>query len=352
MRLQNQPTVDSATRIILTDEGSSYFFSRRQRLERFRLINGRDEYGLQLREYRPETLYKLISGGLVRKLQYPVVDALTQREEVVRYITTLAHGVLSKHAAGKLSQVTDKSALMVRWARVHPKSALGTPESAHAVARYLHAREETHTAVRRRLASRVRTDYQRNVERPVDPTEFDPLIDGLIDQVPSTAWFLMVSSQGDDDANDLFEQLASTIVQIAAQTELVDYLAIVWVELLVRLQHRTDQEESDEDPPIAYLLVQLSAKDNGSRDVIHLMASTDAVRFAALRADLDEVVQTSQLGVQTFDQFWRFAAGGSGDLGMYYIGFLEEVCGRLGVGLKTFAQGNGNDGRLNMVVTF
>ncbi len=348
MQLQNQLPIDTATRVILTEDGSSYFFSRRQRLQRFRLINGQDEYGLQLQEYRPETLYKMIAGGLVRKLQYPVADALQQRDGVIRYISTLALGVLSRHVANQLWRTTRKSTLMVRWARAHPKSALGTPETTLLITRYLDAKKDVLAAQRHRFTSRVRADFRRAVERPVDQSEFQPLIDRLIEQVPPEAWFLIVSTES--DTSDLFEQLASEIVRVAVRAELVDYLAIVWVELLVHLQHRPDREESV-DSPATHLLTQLSTRDDGAHDVIHIMASRDGARFAALRADLEDVMKSSHHGVQTFDQFWRSASGGNGDLGMYYIGFLEEACARLGVGLQTFAQENDGDGRLNMVMT-
>jgi hypothetical protein len=351
VRFGDQPPVDSPTRVILTDDGASYFFSRRQRLQRFRLINGRDEFGLQLQTYRLETLYKLVAGGLVRKLQYPVADALSQRDDVVRYLSTLANAVLSRHAAGQLSITTRKSPLMIRWSRTHPKSSLGTPESAPAVARYLRARKDALTALRLRLTSRVRSDFLTNAERPIDPSDYQPVINRLIEQVSPEAWFLLVSEEGGEEMRDLFDQLAAVLVMVTARAELVDYLAIVWVELLVRLQHRSDQVDSEETPT-AHLLAQMGTRDNGTRELIHLMASTDTARFAALRADLDEVAQGSKPGVQTLDQFLQFATDGRGELGVYYVGFLEEACRRLGVGLQTFVQGENGEGRLNMVMTF
>ena len=354
MSIEQPVHLGQPTTMVLTEAGSSYFVRRNQRLQRFRLISGREEFGMQLRDYRPNMLETLISRGLVRTLQYPVADAVAERHDVVAFVSGVAAGFLSFHVADAGRTMLEASEVFRRWRRSYPRSAIGSPETAAAIDRVLHGRRREAQHLQGLMATRVRSILRTRADLVVDRERVDPALAGVVAQIPPEAWFFLVANPTGSAERALFDSLAAVVADAVPRTELGDYLALVWVELITHLQHRECA-----DPPSQVHLLSLfeglgdsaAAPRGGGRHRLHMMAATGDAPLDLLRADLDHISDATRSGTRTFDQFYQSVDAGSTQLGLYYLGFLEDACRRLNVGYRAWVQGQEDGGRLNLVVS-
>ena len=344
------------THIILTEEGVSYFVRRNRRLQRFRLLNGEEDYGLLLSQYAPSSMDKLISNGLVHKMQFPVADAVQYREMVLQHVTLTVQGGVSVYASHAMSTILEASDVSIQWKRKHPRSTLSTGRDGSKVARFLDAKSSEHRAQRDRFVADTVALYQKVRGRAIDDGGRKMIQERCLPAIPSGAWFLLLAEPNDESSASLWESLVGEAVHLVQLHELADYVALVWVELLAGMQQKERQTDSDQIPT-AYLLTQMgfrgSSRSGGpaGRYRIHMIASTDSIRFDALRTDFDQLLDHSAGSEERFAGFYRSATRGDGDLGHYYAGFLEEMCGKLNVGFESYGHGEGENARLNMILT-
>lgn len=329
-----------STTMILTEAGSSYFFRQNQRLQRFRLVDGREDFGLRLNDYNPQTLDKLITRGLVRKLEFPVHDVLQDRKELIRYVTTVTLGFFAHAAAYRLRAAMESSNLF-RHTRNSESSGV-TPDG--------RARRE----MTELLTRQILIHFQSNRDRPAEGRTVEPLIARFLAAVPDQAWTLLTQNRADPETRKLFNELSERIAQMVLQAELADYVALVWVELVAHLQH----PPAGDTVPVVHLLSQLNgtglnneSSRSGRSHRLHMMAATGDIQYTALKADLEEIAAHTGSGMKTYEQFYRSADTNQENLGLYYLGFLEDSCHRVGVGLRAFARGGRTDGNLNLVIT-
>ncbi len=329
----------NSTTMILTEAGSSYFFERNQRLQRFRLADGREDFGLRLRDYDPHTLDKLISGGLIRKLEYPVQDVLHDRKALMSYVTTVTLGFFAYTATYRVQTMLTGSRLYRR-----------TPHSKIAV---LRTDDRERRELTKLLTRNIRSHVHANHERPPDDASTDILIARFLAAVPGEAWNLIIHKRSDPDTPRLLTALTELIGRLVTQAELADYLALVWVELVRYLQHPT----SGDSVPEVHLLSQLNGAglsagaQSHPTHQLHMMAATGDIQYAALKADLDQIAPHIDGGTKTYEQFYRSADTDQENLGLYYLGFLQDSCRRVGVGLRAFARGGRSDGNLNLIIS-
>jgi hypothetical protein len=360
------PVFPEPTRLILTDEGSSYFFARNQRLQKFRLLDGREEYGLQLSEYAPTVLQKLILGGLIRKLEFPIEDIVEARRRVIDYIHILAYGLVYFHGTTVAEEVVERSDLKRGWRRSNPKSDFKASETKKAIETLLSHRGDEFKQIQAILRTRIRTEYAgiartagRQIDRE-DQERINLVVESLLTVIPREAWFLLILNRNTKEGAQLVHDLARSLAEVVEKTSIADYLALMVVELLVHMQHHRGaiqaENGSETVRPTLYLLAQMihiPRRSGSDRDRyrMHMMVSTGNMRFEALKADLDDLARETGTGAQTFEQFYRSAGSGNEQLGLYYTGFLEDACRRMGVSFDAFVRGDATDGLMNLVLT-
>ncbi len=362
------------TRLVLTENGTTYFLSKKRKLQRFRLLDQREEYGLQISDYAPKSLQKLVASGMVRKLQFPVVDAVANRQTVIDYVKLLVYGMLYRHAELLVHGRTAASVLVREWNRHNPRLAvtddgIGIPQAQ--MHRILASRQSDLERLKTLMVTSIRAGFR--VKAGADgggvvgnEHDWDKILttaQRLVDSLDAHFWFLLIVHDGQTAARELFRTISNDLVTLLAQSSVADYLSLMLMELMVHMQHGQGDDASMDfgslgvDPTELYLLTQLSeipARGSGAHPVrsrLHFLLSTGTSRFDALKADLDELAGDSSRRKRSIQHFYRAAGSGETNLSLYYMSFLEEACTRLGLSFDGFVRGESQNGLVNVVLT-
>lgn len=355
----NAQTFREPTRLILTESGSSYFLSRNQRLQRFRLHDGREDYGLQLSDYTPSSLQKLIASGMVRKLEFPVVDSVARRDVVIDYVKLVQYGALYFHAREAARRFALTWPQAEQWNRRNPRSTMGSPEFLLVARKLFDERVRELQQAKTLLEMRVRSVYNgllREIDMQVekqDREKAQQTTRRIIEYLPAEVWFIWLLFQHSDEGRRYVQEIAQGIARLLRYTTIADYLALLIVELMVHMQHRGPDNNSESG--ILYLLTQFSTTPGrleGGTKTQYLL-STGPARFQALKADLEEVQRSVGGQRRSLEQFYRSIDDGSdANPGLFYVSFLEEACERVGASFESSVRDAAAGGLLNLVLTF
>lgn len=345
-------TVDQPTTLILTEAGTSHFVRRNQRLSRFRLLNGRDEYGLLLRNYDVGILDRLLSGGLVRRIQYRVADVFNERTAISRFITSATSGILSLSCNHHMHRELARSSLVRQWNRTRPSTPLGSPEARTVMSRILTDRPHEEAEIKSLVQARVRTRLRAQTGGTWSEDSLETRLEQCLAHVPHEVWFFLMTGMSKPGGTELLAGVLDKAIQMIARFELADYLALVWIELITHLQTAVAGEDRSE----VGLLIELSGAGVGGDAVselhrIHMIAAGGDRQMRLLKANLDELSDTSGAGSRSMEQFYKSAGTGQSNLGLHYLNFLEDACRRKDVGFRSFVHGDGKDGTMSVVMT-
>lgn len=353
MESNARAVLHNPTTLIVTDQGSTYFMRRGQRLQRYALINGQEEYGLHLRDYQSDSLRALIAHGLIRKVQFPVNDPASQRREIVTLLTGVSHALLMRMLANQAERALARSAVARDWNRAHPARTVGSAQLNLLARSSSPAQQDQRGRLAAVLSTRVRTMLRSEGSGRAPDAETTALVERLLQHLPETLWFLLVQSSSSPRGRELFDQTAELVARAVQQATIGDYLGLVWLELLTHLQ-TTQQPGAN---ATMHLLIHLTGLEPDASAAgrpttrMHIAASAGGGTMGLLQADLAATAAGSGPGT-SFEQFWQQASVSSSHLGLYYLGFLEDACRRTGVSFRSFAQSGAEQGQLIMSLGF
>lgn len=342
--------------VILTEEGASALIQRNYRLRRFRLLNGREEYGLQVDPSDLVLLTSMLNRGLVRRVQGRFAHVVSQRKAVSHLVTTIATGFFVRHlAAAFRARVADTEEAR-KWNRAHPRALVGSTEAAAVMTRYL----ADHQAEVDTARGEIRAAAERQALRggregggastPRSTAEVGPRLDTVLRTIPEELWFFLASSQKQEARARLTGEISMVVLDGVARLELADYLAVMWIELLTHMQELSGDAREE-----VGLLAQFNARrvDGRTRPAeshqLHMVAASGSHQMRLLKNTLADVGDVSS--AQSISRFYHAAGTDQSGLGLFYLGFTEEACRRAGVGFRSFVQESDGSGALNVVIS-
>ena len=86
-------------KVILTEEGASYFIQNKKKLSRMRLADNIEEYGVSLNNFSPQTIQHMILVGYISKLEISVPEFASCRQDVLdlsKLISTTPSNILPR----------------------------------------------------------------------------------------------------------------------------------------------------------------------------------------------------------------------------------------------------------------
>ena len=81
-------------KLVLTQEGSSFFIRKGTKLIRFKLAGDVEEYGIFLDKVQPTTIQRLLLSGYVSKLEISKSEFVSSRQEIMDLSKLIVYSVL------------------------------------------------------------------------------------------------------------------------------------------------------------------------------------------------------------------------------------------------------------------
>ena len=83
-------------KVILTEEGASHFLSHNMKLQRFKLADNVDEYGVSLNSFSPQSLQNMILVNYISKIEISMSEFVSVRQEVMDLSKVVVYSLLYK----------------------------------------------------------------------------------------------------------------------------------------------------------------------------------------------------------------------------------------------------------------
>ena len=93
---ERKPLLDIPLKVILTEEGASYFISQKKRLLRFKLVDNREEHGILMENFSPQSLQNMIHIDYVSKMELSLPEFVSKRQEIMDLSKILVYSILYK----------------------------------------------------------------------------------------------------------------------------------------------------------------------------------------------------------------------------------------------------------------
>ncbi|MCI6546643.1 MAG: hypothetical protein MR494_09600, partial [Spirochaetia bacterium] len=83
-------------KVILTEDGASSFIRNKKKLNRFRLADNIDEYGISLNKFSPQSIQSMLLLDYISKIEISMPEFVSSRQEVMDLSKIVVFSLLYK----------------------------------------------------------------------------------------------------------------------------------------------------------------------------------------------------------------------------------------------------------------
>ncbi|CEM62634.1 hypothetical protein DWQ65_06930 [Treponema phagedenis] len=358
-------------KLILTDEGTTFFIKRNKKLLRFKLAGNVEEYGISLEKFMPETIQRLLLADYISKIEISKSEFVSSRQEIMDLSKLIVFSVLYRQYDDFIFKQILNSPVIKRWNRVNPASIIDekTHINERFLANILKKNEQLIYDSKQEILTPMYSFINKNDQlRPEEKNIQFFLGEKFLNNLRPFTWFIITKFKSSADFETLLKTIRSSLAEYMDKTRIAEYISLMLMELILSAENMnlrkeakklypdlTDGQEALFDPNIRRRLVAELERNQelvfvswklgggsttsiGTQGKLQVTLYSKNEQSEAVKNNLNDIKNTD-VNKNSLIDFYRDLPEGQQDsnLGMYYISYLSEACEKVNVRFESSA---------------
>jgi len=355
---------DLTLRIILTEKGINFFIKHNKKLNRFRMADDQEEYGISLDTFAPLSVQRMLLIDYISKIEISRAEFISKRQEVMDLTKLIVYGILYKQLDMSIYKKILDSTLIKNWNRNNPGSIID--ERTHINETYLEKvikdNELQVNSVKQTLLSPILTRI--NSDNNLLPEEKQLryfICEKFLNTLRPSIWFILSRFKTSKDYLFLLTDIREVLYEFLQKTKIAEYLSLMIMELVSNAENTnmqkfvkktykdninleslvTDQQmrnkvikEMKEKKDYLYLTWKIGGKSSSisSRYRLQVILYNRESEYRQVKQLIDDT-KGINLKKKSLTDFYRESPDKliNTELGLYYLSYLSEACEKVNV---------------------
>lgn len=366
---QKKKIIELPVKLILTQEGTTFFMQRKKKPLKFKLAGNIEEYGISLEKFSPETLQRLLLTDYISKVEISESEFVSSRQEVMDLSKLIVYSLLYKQYDEFIFKQLINSPVIKKWNRQNPSSIID--EKTHINKKFITKMASQNSEMikntKREILEPLSSFIMRN--NNLQPSEKNIqlfLSEKFLDNVRPIIWFIIIKFKMEGDFEFILKMLRTALVEYMDKTKIAEYIALMLMELIVNAENTNLRKEAQaifpelSDPQEALLdsairkrlIAELELKKElvfvswklgggtasiGAKGKIQITVYSKNEQSKAIRNSLNDLKNADINKNSLIDFYKNLPENEETNLGMYYISYLNDACEKVGVRFESGA---------------
>jgi hypothetical protein len=357
-------------KIILTQEGSTFFIRQNKKLLKFKLADNVEEYGILLEEFTPATVQRLLLIDYISKIEISKPEFVSSRQETMDLSKLIVYSVLYRQYDAYIFNQILGSDVIKKWNRLNPANIID--EKTHINENFLRSvlkkNEKIIFEAKQEILSPLYTFINKNASLLPEEKNIQLLLsEKFMNNLRPFTWFIITKFKDSDGFDTILKTIRSSLTEYMDKAKIAEYISLMLMELVINAENNNLRQEVKNmykgtvdpatvmfDPNIRkkviselerkHELVFLSWKLGGGSTSIGTQGKLQITLYN--KDDQSESVKenindkkNADLKKKSLIDFYKEIPEGQEDanLGMYYLSYLSEACDKVNVKFESMA---------------
>jgi hypothetical protein len=336
------PVIELPLKITLTEDGVNWFIRNNRKLQRFRLADNVQEYGLWLHQFSAATFRKMLVIDYLSAIELGRPEFSSRRREIMDLSKLITYEILYKRFSAQLLADFLASPLIKKWNRLNPGHTLDeSSKFDEALLNAMIARQREHLpAIEHEIIAPLIEEVIQNPDATQDEKQIQfYLTERLLENLPK-----------------ILTEIRDTIRTYLKRSRIAEYLALMIMELATNAEHahlhrfasQIYGDEKDLDRLILnpQIRSRLLARMENEEDLLHLTWKVSGSKasigtehrlrvilynresdYRQFKQEIEDKKGIDARHKSLFD-FYKENPNRRLDteLGLYYLSYLHEAC--------------------------
>ncbi|HOX33271.1 MAG TPA: hypothetical protein PLB91_13150 [Spirochaetales bacterium] len=361
---ERKSVIDLPVKLVLTEEGTSFFMRKGKNLKRFKLADRVEEYGIVLDTFTPASLQRMMLVDYVSKVEISKSEFMSARQEVMDLSKLVVYSMLYRQYDSYIFARVLSSDAIKKWNRLNPANIID--EKTHINDAFLQStlreKERELQAIKQEILSPMVAYISKNSALLPEEKNIQLLLsEKFLNNLRPFTWFIIAKFKGSDGYEQLVKDLRTALAEYMEKSKIAEYVSLMIMELAMNAENSNLKREAKEvfkgavdmnavlfDPNIrrqvidslerkgelVYLSWKIGSREAsvGTQGRLHFTLYSKESEYQAVKETFDER-KNADLKKKSLQDFYKELpeSEANTELGLYYLSYLSEACEKVNV---------------------
>jgi hypothetical protein len=351
-------------KIILTENGINFFIKHNKKLNRFKMADEVEEYGLFLDNFSPGSLQRMCLIDYINKIEIARAEFVSKRQELMDLTKLLVFGILYKQLDAAIFKKVLDSNLIKNWNRNNPSNIIDEKTNINEgyLEKILKKNEEQIQNVKRGILSPILARINNDSNLLPEEKKIKYFIcEKFLNNLRPSIWFILSRFQASKDYLLLLTEIREGVLEYLEKTIIAEYLSLMVMELVINAENTNMQKfvtrvyknsinleslvydqnirqqiltEMETKNELLYLTWKIGGKSSSisTRNKLQVILYNRESEYRSIKQSIEDK-KGINLKKKSLTDFYKEAPDSlvNTELGLYYLSYLSEACEKVNV---------------------
>jgi hypothetical protein len=356
--------IDLPVKLVLTEEGTSFFMRQGRNLKKFKLADNVEEYGIVLDTFSPTSLQRMMLIDYISKVEISKSELMSTRQEIMDLAKLVVYSMLYRQYDAYVFARLLASDVIKKWNRLNPANIIDgkTKINDAFLQSVLKEKEKDILEIKQELLSPLYEQISKNPAlQPEEKNVLLLLSEKFLNNLRPFTWFIIAKFRGSEGYEQLSKDVRASLVEYMEKSKIAEYVSLMIIELAMNAENSNLKREAISvfkgavdmnavlfDPNIrrqvieslerkgelVYLSWKIGSRSAtiGMRGRLQITLYNKDSEYRTVK-EIFEAHKSADLKNKSLQDFYRQIPEGeaNAELGLYYLSYLSEECEKVNI---------------------
>jgi hypothetical protein len=361
---ERKSVIDLPVKLVLTEEGTSFFIRKGKNLKKFKLADNVEEYGIVLDTFSPASLQRMMLVDYISKVEISKSEFMSTRQEIMDLSKLVVYSMLYRQYDAYIFARVLASDVIKKWNRLNPSNIIDdkTKINDAFLQSVLKEKEKLLLEIKQEILSPMYSYISKNSSLLPEEKNVQLLLsEKFLNNLRPFTWFIVAKFKGSDGYDQLIKDVRASLSDYMEKSKIAEYVSLMIIELAMNAENSNLKREAKAvfkgavdmnavlfDPNIRRQVIEsLERKGElvylswkiGSRGATVGMQGRLQITLYNKESEYQTVKEifedrkSADLRKKSLQDFYKQLPEGEAntELGLYYLSYLSEACDKVNV---------------------
>ncbi|MBP5251206.1 MAG: hypothetical protein J6Z17_02205 [Treponema sp.] len=356
--------LDLPLKVILTEEGASYFISNKKKLLRIKLADNVEEYGISMDQVSPMSVQNMILLDYISKIEISMPEFVTRRQEVMDLSKVIVFSILYKQFDREIFNQLIQCEVVRHHNRANPSQLIDEKTNIpdKQLRTQLSVRDNVIQQARQTILEPIWNGIMSNKDyTPEEKNIYLLMTEKFLNRLSLMNWYIITKFYKSDGFSQILQTLRQSLSSYMDKSKVAEYISVMVMELALNCENTNIRKEAKllyrgvengdtliYDPDIrAKIVKEMERKHEvvfvswklgggtssiGKQGRLQITLYNKDDEFREVKENIESKASADLNKRSLIDFYRQMPEGEEGtDLGLYYLSYLDDACKKVNV---------------------
>ena len=244
---ERKSVIDLPVKLVLTEEGTSFFIRKGKNLKKFKLADNVEEYGIILDTFSPASLQRMMLVDYISKVEISKSEFMSTRQEIMDLSKLVVYSMLYRQYDAYIFARVLASDVIKKWNRLNPANIIDdkTRINDRFLQSVLKEKEKDVLEIKQEILAPMYAYISKNASLLPEEKNVQLLLsEKFLNNLRPFTWFIIAKFKGSEGYDQLLKAIRTSLAEYMEKSKIAEYVSLMIIELAMNAENSNLKREA------------------------------------------------------------------------------------------------------------